>query len=112
MMMPDHWRILDFLINKGLAHEVELHYNSNMSVTKFGKYDLWDMWSHFKHIDVGVSVDGVEGLVFSDKTIELFEQSGINNIQFFSMPIVDEFSNLEEVQMAKFRDKELKYETK
>ena len=60
MMMPDHWRILDFLINKGLAQEVELHYNSNMSITKFGKYDLWDMWSHFKHIDVGVSVDGVE----------------------------------------------------
>ena len=59
-MMPDHWRILEFLINKGLADQVELHYNTNMSVTKFGKYDLWDMWSHFKHIDVGVSLDGVE----------------------------------------------------
>ena len=60
MMMPDHWKILLYLIEKGLQDKVELHYNTNLSQLKFGKYDVLDLWSKFKHVDLGISIDGVE----------------------------------------------------
>ena len=60
IMMPDHWKILDYLTENNLQDQVELHYNTNLTKLKFGKYDLIDMWRKFKHVDIGISLDGVE----------------------------------------------------
>jgi len=60
VVMPDHWKILDYLIKNNLQDQVELHYNTNLTKLKFGKYDLIDMWRKFKYVDVGISLDGVE----------------------------------------------------
>ena len=59
VMMPDHWRILKYLKDNDLQHKVELHYNTNLTKRKFGRMDLLEMWEGFKHVDVGISLDGV-----------------------------------------------------
>jgi pyruvate-formate lyase-activating enzyme len=42
--------------------KVTLVYNTNMSFTKFKKYDIVDLWKHFKRADVTVSMDGTGSL--------------------------------------------------
>ena len=60
MMMPDHWKILLYLIENNLQDKVELHYNTNLSLLRFGKHDVLDLWSKFKTVELGISIDGVE----------------------------------------------------
>jgi sulfatase maturation enzyme AslB (radical SAM superfamily) len=88
MMMPDHWKILLYLIEKGLQDKVELHYNTNLSQLKFGKYDVLDLWSKFKHVDLGISIDGVEkdaelirwGTKWDEVEANLLSLKGYDNI--------------------------------
>lgn len=56
-------------------------------------------------------VEGIDGLVFSEKAKDLLQQMVPDNIQLFPLVIIDKFSNLEEVQMAGFRDEKLDYKT-
>jgi pyruvate-formate lyase-activating enzyme len=59
--------------------KVTLVYNTNMSITKFKKYDIVELWNHFKRADITVSMDGTGDL------FNYFRQGGdyqtvINNI--------------------------------
>ena len=39
---------------------IKLRYASNLSYIKFKKYDLVDIWSKFKHVNIKVSMDGID----------------------------------------------------
>lgn len=51
-----HFRMLELVINAGIAGRVTLEYNSNMFATP---PKLFEMWKHFKHVDIGCSIDGI-----------------------------------------------------
>lgn len=50
-----HFNLLQLIIDKGLSHGVTLEYNSNMVAIP---EKLYDLWSHFKRIQIGCSIDG------------------------------------------------------
>ena len=60
LLMEEHYRILQILIDKGLTH-VKIRYNTNFSFLKYKKYDVIELWKHFDHVEVGASLDA-EGL--------------------------------------------------
>lgn len=50
-----HDEILEYLIKTGRAKNITVQYNTNLNVD-LERY--LDMWSHFKLIDLGISIDG------------------------------------------------------
>jgi radical SAM protein with 4Fe4S-binding SPASM domain len=58
LMMPDHYRIIDYLIQHGLTH-LELRYNTNMSNLNLQKYNIVDKWKMFNKVVLGASIDAV-----------------------------------------------------
>lgn len=51
-----HFRLLELCIEKDLAKNIYLEYNTNMYAMPPKMYELW---SHFKHLDIGCSIDGI-----------------------------------------------------
>lgn len=56
----EHYRFLERLISEQSidTKKIILGYNTNLSMIKFKKYDLRDLWKHFKAIELTVSLDG------------------------------------------------------
>ena len=55
----------------------------------------------------------IEALIFSDSVIDFFERENVNNFQTFPLQIIDNYTNIEDVMMAKLRGQdELEYEVK
>jgi hypothetical protein len=44
-------------IASGKAKDISIHYTTN--VTVFPDSEWWDLWKHFKHVDIQLSIDGV-----------------------------------------------------
>lgn len=57
LITPYHYTMLDYLIEKGYAKNIRLEYNTNLSTLKYKKRDLFDIWKHFKHVEIRASVD-------------------------------------------------------
>lgn len=55
----DHYRLLNELLKLGLT-DVELIYNTNLSVLKFGNNSVLEVWSQFSKITICASMDGIE----------------------------------------------------
>ncbi len=56
------YKMLEFLIKQGKT-DVELQYNTNLSYSKYKKYDIIKMWKNFKEVKVWPSVEGYKGHV-------------------------------------------------
>jgi radical SAM protein with 4Fe4S-binding SPASM domain len=50
-------KLLTHYINSGQAQHMSLHYTTN--VTVFPDAEWWELWSHFREIDMQLSLDGV-----------------------------------------------------
>lgn len=50
-------KLLDHYVRSGQASDISLHYTTN--VTMFPDLDWWQLWSHFREIDIQLSIDGV-----------------------------------------------------
>ena len=48
------------MINSGRAHEIELMYNTNLTVDSYKGVKLTEYWKHFKHVKIMGSVDGMD----------------------------------------------------
>jgi len=53
-----HYKLLNMLIDSGNSHRVSLQYNTNLSYSKFKKFDLKKMWSSFKDVSLWPSIEG------------------------------------------------------
>jgi radical SAM protein with 4Fe4S-binding SPASM domain len=60
LLMEDHYRILTHLIETDRAKDIELHYSTNYTISKYKNTLLADYWKHFKQVIVAGSVDGIE----------------------------------------------------
>ena len=58
LIMEEHYIILNELIKRKMTN-VRLIYNTNFSRTAFKDSDAIEMWSHFKDVSVGASLDAM-----------------------------------------------------
>lgn len=56
LLAKAHYDFLKKCIKRGVAKNLTLEYNSN--ITNIPKY-AWDIWEHFKSVVIGISLDGV-----------------------------------------------------
>ena len=56
-MIQEHFKLLQRMVDKGIAHNVEIHYNTNGS--KFPEH-AEEIWKHFKTVEVAFSIDDVD----------------------------------------------------
>ena len=55
-MQPLHFKALNLFVSSGFASEIELFYNSNLTIVPNG---IFETLAEFKSVDVGASCDGV-----------------------------------------------------
>jgi len=58
LIMEEHYRLLNELIKRGRT-DVRLIYNTNFTEITYKKFNVLDMWSQFKDVSVGASLDGM-----------------------------------------------------
>ena len=56
LMIPEHFDLLQGLIDRGIAGRIEIHYNTNG--TQYPE-SAADIWQHFKTVEVAFSIDDV-----------------------------------------------------
>lgn len=56
---PEHWDILQRLIDRDLAKNVDLKYNTNLTTLKYKSLDIIDIWKKFRQVHIGISLDAV-----------------------------------------------------
>jgi sulfatase maturation enzyme AslB (radical SAM superfamily) len=54
-LIKAHWDLLDSCVKKGIAKNIYLEYNSNLSVLTDKHFETW---SHFRGVGLGCSIDG------------------------------------------------------
>lgn len=60
LIIDEHWKILDKMIELGRNNKVTLAYNSNFSTLVYKGRHIFDMWDQFnKDLQVHISVDGI-----------------------------------------------------
>ena len=55
--VPEQQRLLTHYVNSGQAKNITLHYTTNATV--FPDSSWWQLWQHFKEVDLQLSIDGV-----------------------------------------------------
>jgi radical SAM protein with 4Fe4S-binding SPASM domain len=58
LIMEEHYRILDLLIERGLCH-VKLRYATNFSQSVYKGIDVFEKWAQFSDVHVHASLDGM-----------------------------------------------------
>lgn len=65
LIMPGHYKILRWLHDNlpidesSGCKQLRIHYNTNLSITKFENSDLVEMWKSFKKVFLSISCDGI-----------------------------------------------------
>lgn len=57
LLTPYHYTVLDYLIEQDLAKNIRLEYNTNLSVLRYKKRNVFDIWKNFKSVEIRASVD-------------------------------------------------------
>jgi MoaA/NifB/PqqE/SkfB family radical SAM enzyme len=55
-LIQEHFDLLETLVEKGVAHQVEIHYNTNG--TQYPEH-AESIWQHFRHVEIAFSIDDV-----------------------------------------------------
>ena len=55
--VPEQKKLLKHYIDTGRAADITLHYVTNATI--FPDQDWWQLWSHFREIDMQLSIDGI-----------------------------------------------------
>jgi glutamate-1-semialdehyde 2,1-aminomutase len=85
-MIKEHFDLLRRLVDRGYAHQIEVHYNTNG--TQYPE-EAEDIWRHFRHVEIAFSIDDVgerfeyqrtnAGWAEVNHNIELFRQMRTRN---------------------------------
>ena len=57
LLTDEHYKILHWLVDHGKT-DVEIQYNTNMSVLNFKGESVLDLWKRFNKLSIGASIDG------------------------------------------------------
>lgn len=58
LMLPEHYKLLNKIIEKGRADKIALLYSTNMAKLTYGVWDVVPLWKQFKEICIQASLDG------------------------------------------------------
>jgi MoaA/NifB/PqqE/SkfB family radical SAM enzyme len=85
-LIQEHFDLLQTLVNQGVAHQIEIHYNTNG--TQYPEH-AESIWRHFKNVEIAFSIDDVGARFEYQRTnavwtevcanIELFRQMRARN---------------------------------
>ena len=56
-MIQEHFEMLRGIVDRGIAHQVEIHYNTNG--TQYPRAAV-DIWKHFKTVEIAFSIDDLD----------------------------------------------------
>lgn len=56
LLIEQHFVLLEKCIELGIAKNITIEYNSNITIIP---EKAWELWKHFKKINIGASIDGV-----------------------------------------------------
>jgi len=59
LVMEEHYKILNEIIDRGRSDEVRLVYNSNFTKLNLKDIHVFDMWKKFRQVSVGASLDAM-----------------------------------------------------
>jgi len=57
LITPYHYKLLEIMISTGIATNINLRYNTNLSTLKYKSIDITERWSHFESVEVSPSID-------------------------------------------------------
>ena len=84
-MIGEHFKLLETLVEKGIAPQVEIHYNTNG--THYPEHAI-ETWKNFKHVEIAFSIDD---------TGERFEYQRTNASWHDVQNNIEKFRNLRDV---------------
>lgn len=59
MLNPDHWNLLQRCVDAGLAANISLRYNTNLTTLKYKDIDIVTLWRNFNSVSIKVSLESV-----------------------------------------------------
>ena len=59
LLIDQHYEMLQLCVDKGAAKNIMVEYNTN--ITNIPQR-AWDIWKHFKRIQIGASIDGINDI--------------------------------------------------
>lgn len=84
-MIREHFRMLQGIVDRGIAHQVEIHYNTNGTIFP---EEAESIWQHFKTVEIAFSIDDVG---------ERFEYQRTNAVWNEVCANLDRFRDLKEI---------------
>ena len=81
-MIREHFEYLHSLVEQDLAHNIEIHYNTNG--TQWPE-EYVDVWKHFKHVEIAFSIDNVEERFEYERTEAEWDEVNANVERFIDL---------------------------
>lgn len=109
LMMEEHYRILDFLIESGNV-QCKLFYNTNLSQLIYKNIDVLDYWKQFSNVNLAVSLDDLgERLEYQRKNLKWKDillnfnrvKKEVPNVDLMISPTISVFNILSITEMHK-----------
>jgi MoaA/NifB/PqqE/SkfB family radical SAM enzyme len=80
-MIAEHFAMLQGIVDRGIAHQVEIHYNTNG--TQYPEQAI-EIWRHFKTVEIAFSIDDL-GARFEYQRSNAVWVDVVNNIDRFRL---------------------------
>lgn len=81
-MIQEHFDLLERLVDRGIAGQVEIHYNTNG--TQFPE-NAENIWQHFKTVEIAFSVDDVGDRFEYQRSNAIWSEVELNIAKFLAM---------------------------
>jgi MoaA/NifB/PqqE/SkfB family radical SAM enzyme len=81
-LIQEHFRMLQGMVDRGIAHQVEIHYNTNG--THFPEQAV-EIWQHFKTVEIAISIDDIGARFEYQRTNAVWSEVEENVARFHSL---------------------------
>jgi len=81
-MIREHFQMLQGIVDRGIAHNVEIHYNTNGTIFPDQAEEIW---KHFKTVEIAFSIDDVGERFEYQRTNARWDEVQTNIKKFFEL---------------------------
>jgi MoaA/NifB/PqqE/SkfB family radical SAM enzyme len=81
-MIAEHFQMLQGIVDRGIAHQVEIHYNTNGTIFP---EQAEEIWKHFKTVEIAFSIDDVGSRFEYQRTNASWTEVQDNIKKFFQL---------------------------
>ena len=81
-MIQEHFAMLQGMVDRGIAHQVEIHYNTNGTIFP---EQAEEIWKHFKTVEIAFSIDDVGARFEYQRTNASWTEVQDNIKKFFQL---------------------------